>query len=504
MTTSIKVLLATLCLVLFPFSTYADEVSDAVNGIAAGLVEQLPMDQKIALKSLSPDETGLPEDFLRRLTSDLEAALLTESGFEINLANRATMEDVWQEAIEFNNANFDELYQSADADVMLMMAPRAVANGVEVALTAYSLTGDNVGQILASSGTVLLPIDLQQSLGVNVNDLNQQMAEVLQEIERVGETGGLITDPNTYAEFYHNARVLQQRGEVDLAMRNYEQALAEGYLFVDPLLDLLDLANARYGEAGTQQYFERRIKENLPEELVQIGEILVGKDLLSFIQPIMDGEISFTPLLAIWLQEGAWDFERLNTLVAGQAKHRAGELIAQDYRSGRFQSYYIDKIRGATVGDRAVQIFEASLGDQFQVDWNTVSRTTAYFQRIGPNDQRPYIRDFMIQDQVNLNEPIVFCARSFEDTEVICNTIDTATNPFTNNPNVDWFGSGSDGAAMNWTYGMHCAVEVRYTDGNGFVVTSPILVNHDLREASAPKDLDKIIECAGDFYRPRS
>ena len=117
---NLKSLLATLCIVLFPFSTYADEVSDAVNGIAAGLVEQLPMDQKIALKSLSPDETGLPEDFLRRLTSDLEAALLTESGFEINLANRATMEDVWQEAIEFNNANFDELYQSADADVMLM------------------------------------------------------------------------------------------------------------------------------------------------------------------------------------------------------------------------------------------------------------------------------------------------------------------------------------------------------------------------------------------------
>ena len=90
-----------LCIVLVfsmlaPLQVAADEVTDVVNDIAAKLVSQLPMEKKIALKSLSPDETGLPEDFLRKLTSDLEAALLTASDFEINLANRATMEDVWK------------------------------------------------------------------------------------------------------------------------------------------------------------------------------------------------------------------------------------------------------------------------------------------------------------------------------------------------------------------------------------------------------------------------
>jgi hypothetical protein len=56
---NLKFLAAAFSFLCFPFSTYADEVSDAVNGIASGLVEQLPMDQKIALKSLSHDETGL-------------------------------------------------------------------------------------------------------------------------------------------------------------------------------------------------------------------------------------------------------------------------------------------------------------------------------------------------------------------------------------------------------------------------------------------------------------
>ena len=502
MTASFKALCATLTVLLFPFSAYADEVSDAVNGIASGLVERLPMDQKIALKSLSPDETGLPEDFLRRLTSDLEAALLVASGFEINLANRATMEDVWQEAIEFNNADFGELYQSADADVMLMMAPRAVANGVEVALTAYSLTGDNVGQILASSGTVLLPIDLQQSLGVNVNDLNQQMAEVLQEIERVGEIGGLITNPNTYAEFYHNARVLQQRGEVDLAMRNYEQALAEGYLFVDPLLDLLDLANARYGEVGTQQYFENRLKENLPEELIQVGVAVLGADLVTFVQPILDGEITFAPFLAIWLQATFNDWNRFDTLMIGKARTIADELISEDYSSGRFQAFYIDKIRGATVGQQASQLWDSMMSTQMMLDWSTTSRTSTYFQRVGPNDRRPYMRGFDIQDRVDLNEPIEFCAKTFGADVPECRIISADLNVFTN-PDTQWFGF-NHGSAMDWTFGMHCAVSVSYTDLNGFRVTSPVLVNHEQREEYAPQDIDKVIECAGDYYRPRS
>lgn len=102
---------------------------------------------------------------------------------------------------------------------------------------------------------------------VNVNSLNKQMAQVLSEIFNVGQTGGLVSDPNTYAEFYHNARLLQQRGAIDLAMQAYEQALFKGYLFVDPLLDLLDLANARYGEDGAKIYFEDKIKIESPSNL---------------------------------------------------------------------------------------------------------------------------------------------------------------------------------------------------------------------------------------------
>ena len=498
-----KLCIALVFVMLAPFQVSADEVTDVVNEVAAKLVQQLPMDKKIALKSLSPEETGLPEDFLRKLTSDLEAALLTASDFDINLANRATMEDVWQEAVEFNNADFDELFKSANADVMLMMSPRAISTGVEIAITAYALTGDNVGKTLASSGSVLLPIDLQANLGVDVNDLNKQMAQVLAEIEKVGQTGGLISSPNTYAEFYHNARLLQQRGEVDLAMRNYEQALAEGYLFVDPLLDLLDLANARYGEAGTKKYFEKKIKDNVPTELGDLGALVLGGDPMDLVQPILDKKLKFSPLLSTWIQQTYMDWNRFDTLTIGKARTVAAELISADYKSGKFQTFYVDKIRGATVGESATQTYDSMMqSGQMMIDRTTVSRTTTYFTRVGPKDSRPYIRGFDIQDSVDASKPIVFCARSFKDKSETCKKIDPSVNVFTN-PDTNWFGF-NHGPHMDWTFGMHCASSASYTDINGFDVNSPVLVNHEQRLEYAPKGVDKIIECAGEHYRPRN
>ena len=523
-----SILLSLFFTCLLPFNVAADEVTDVVNDVAAKLVQQLPMDKKIALKSLSPDETGLPEDFLRKLTSDLEAALLTASDFEINLANRATMEDVWQEAVEFNNADFDELFKSANADVMLMMSPRAISTGVEIAVTAYSLTGDNVGKTLASSGSVLLPIDLQANLGVDVNDLNKQMAQVLAEIEKVGQTGGLISNPNTYAEFYHNARLLQQRGEVDLAMRNYEQALAEGYLFVDPLLDLLDLANARYGKAGTKKYFEKKIRDNIPPELSDLGTLVLGGDPMDLVQPILDKEVTFSPLLSTWIQQTYMDWNRFDTLSVGRARTIAAELISADYKSGKFQTFFIDKIRGATIGEGATQTYDSMMQTQMMVDRSTISRASVRYTRywggnsscenVGypPKQARklaPWFDRFSISDNVDKTKPVIVCVKQDNtSTEETC--VDLSTNGAHILPNnqdqytftamVHWNYSPESCNAFDFSIGMKCVTSVQYTDINGFLVKSPVLINHENRDEYAPEGISEIIECAGEYYRPRN
>ena len=98
---------ALIFVILAPFQAAANEVTDVVNDVAAKLVQQFPLDQKIVVKSLSPDVTGLPEDFLRMLTTELAAALLKASNFQLKLMNKFTTEELWEEAIEFGDADFD-------------------------------------------------------------------------------------------------------------------------------------------------------------------------------------------------------------------------------------------------------------------------------------------------------------------------------------------------------------------------------------------------------------
>jgi len=342
---------------LLVFCTYvppscADEVKPVYNELAQKLIKDLPRDKKMSLKSLTPEESGLPADFLLSLISNLEESLLDISDFEINLTNRLSIESAWEEAIEFNNANFDEIRRDAQSDILLMVTPRAIADGIEVSITAYALYEENSGKVLASTGTKLLPVDLKSVLGINVTNLNDQMALVAKEIKQISKSGGIISEPITYAEYYHNAKIYGQRGETDLAMRSLEQTIYSDVLFVDPIEDLLSLAIARYGQAGAKLYFEKKIQLHLPRELQLYGGLYVGSNLLDAAELIISKKNIFSPYKSLFMRrhQGPYGVDE----VFVKALKNANKHIAEDYKSGTFQSYYLDIRRAVEIGQGAV------------------------------------------------------------------------------------------------------------------------------------------------------
>ena len=169
---------ALIFVILAPFQAAANEVTDVVNDVAAKLVQQFPLDQKIVVKSLSPDVTGLPEDFLRMLTTELAAALLKASNFQLKLMNKFTTEELWEEAIEFGDADFDVLYASSQSDVMVMFSPRLSRKGLSFSVDAYRLSGNNAGTLLASSGLIQLNIDLEKELGIDIATLDDSISSI--------------------------------------------------------------------------------------------------------------------------------------------------------------------------------------------------------------------------------------------------------------------------------------------------------------------------------------
>ncbi len=268
------------CWVIFVFcfsvaTVKADEVRvrAQVEEIANTLLIHLPLDQKVVLKTTSPEDSGLPEEFLRKLSTDFEAALMVASAFNIKLTNRFSTEELWAEAIEFGDADFEDLYRASQAEIMLLLSPRVNASGLELSVTAYYLAGEIAGRVIASSGSVMVGMDLEATLGINVVTITEQVNTILGEIQAVSRSGGLISQPSAYAEFYHNARLYQQRGEVGLALNNLEAALKiSPFPFIDPVEDFVNLAVSQYGEnAGI--FLEQRMRGSISEDLSHIPQV---------------------------------------------------------------------------------------------------------------------------------------------------------------------------------------------------------------------------------------
>lgn len=221
------IVLTVICSLLFcsvphPVDAEARSVKLQVAEIVTGFAETLPLDRKYVLKSLSPDVTGIPEDFLRRLLSDFEAGLIFASD-GINLQNRQATEEIWQEAVEFNNTDFDALMAGNGADALLLLQPRLTKAGIEVSLTAYALGVEESGRVLAATGTSLLEIDVAASLGINVGDMNAKMDVLL---ERVGtaEKPAPLRAEVSYFRFIGNQKVSDEGCE----MSSWADCFADG------------------------------------------------------------------------------------------------------------------------------------------------------------------------------------------------------------------------------------------------------------------------------------
>lgn len=395
-------------LTIAPVLAVADEIMEVVKDVADKIVQQLPMDKKIVLKSLSADKTGLPEDFLRRLVSDFEASLLVKSKFSIDLLNRTTTEDLWEEATEFGDANFTKLYEASKADIMMLLNSRATLKGFEISASAYELVGANSGKLIASSGVVSLEIDLKNTLGVDIKNIDNQVADIITKIQKIARSGGLIEGPADFADFYHNARIYQQRGQNDYALANYQEAIELENLFYDPLYDYLELLVAKFGLRLAEVAFENQMQNSLTEEQVAFASVYFSQSVVDFfptsIVPKYDVESDTyidpkflksdepyfrgfsPPTHALFLKkygdtlqsafelESFSDFSAQSEDIAQTAKLAARYLLSRSanevlnsYQSGQIGKFFIDDLKGSVFidSDKTKQYLKAARAAYF-------------------------------------------------------------------------------------------------------------------------------------------
>ena len=154
--------------------------------IAETIAAQIPSNARVSLKLTSPDKNGLPEAFLRKLMAEFSGALVQSSKSRFQILNRNSTEEIWQEAVEFNNQDAAKITKSAGADVSVSLSPKVNEKGIDLSVTAYSLKEDSMGNVLASASE-LIPMNVKAELGVDVKNLDKKIDKITQLLDKEGE-----------------------------------------------------------------------------------------------------------------------------------------------------------------------------------------------------------------------------------------------------------------------------------------------------------------------------
>ncbi len=134
-------------------------------------------------------------------------------------------------------------------------------------------TQQTTEQIQETTGQTQESVEQLQQTAEQTQQSIDQMAEGLRQL---ANTGGLVADAKTPAELYHNARILAQRGETDRAIEAYRQLFAFPIPYADPVMDLVTLLKAKYGNSGAATAVGQVLPPEADPRIVSFARLLAG------------------------------------------------------------------------------------------------------------------------------------------------------------------------------------------------------------------------------------
>ncbi|MDP6954273.1 MAG: hypothetical protein QGF53_16090, partial [Alphaproteobacteria bacterium] len=223
-------------------------------------------------------------------------------------------------------------------------------------------------------------------------------------LRSLANVGGLVAEPSAPAEYYHNARLLSQRGEVDRALEQYRGLFSFPLTYADPVEEAATLATSIYGPHGAARALEDILGEGISDNVrLYARQLTERKALVEIGNRLNAGEIDYPPAIHAWGRKVMARFmsaavRERRALIKG---HGVISALADD---GSFYDYYIDKIAAGAVLDEVDRSW-GSMVQSYQADPSFLDHPISYW--MVPGDEKGGITlSFQIMDA--LAEPYAF------------------------------------------------------------------------------------------------
>ena len=149
-----------------------------------------------------------------------------------------------------------------------------VKNSAEVSRDALAKI-DEGNQVLKQVASETKTI--KESVGA-LEKSSQSLDDLTRELKRLVSSNDLVAHPETPVEIYHNARLHAQRGEVDIALKMYQEFFRFQLQYADPVEDVVALLRGRYGAIGLTNTINKLFFNKLSPDLLGYALVIADTD----------------------------------------------------------------------------------------------------------------------------------------------------------------------------------------------------------------------------------
>jgi hypothetical protein len=227
--------------------------------------------------------------------SEVELILFELTDFQINLQLQNKLERLWQNSIEFNNSDFEELYQESNFDLLILVELSPQAEALEITLRVLNLSNDQFGRVAFTGGRASVPLDWNS---VNVATINlEEIQNIRSDLEALSRSINIITNPSNFVEHLHNARIHLANQDLSLAIQSYQDAIILNEKYADVIDEFFQTLVVRFGVQGAQLYLDRQLYPNVSQNVQLYLNLAYQQYTLSELKDILENVApSYPPL----------------------------------------------------------------------------------------------------------------------------------------------------------------------------------------------------------------
>ena len=195
---------------------------------------------------------------------------------------------------------------------------------------------------------------VEKKVEANTTVVREQTAQVVSKIddlaklfEEASKHDGIIANPQTPADHYHNARFAEVKSDFAMARKSYNAFLASGVEYIDPYVAYADMLKVQEGGDGAREVLTALRKSNSTLSLEAVSALLLPKaQRIETLRALAEKAPDFSPTAYLLSREFSAEKLGDQTIADKNEEKKWLDAFRGLNTAGKFQKYILDKKEG--------------------------------------------------------------------------------------------------------------------------------------------------------------